>query len=474
MSSKNWMLAGVIVPVVFVAGCLVTTNPHARPVVYAPPLPSIVVFETEPYYVHQGYHYHYQHDRWYYSRSRSGPWTSLPRDCYPREVRYRNAGPGPQIVIAPPLPPIVVFDTEPYYVQEGFHYHYQNNGWYYSRSRSGPWTILPKDRCPHEVRYRDGRSGHDTGPGLQVLIAPPLPPIVVFDTEPYYVQQGYHYHYQNNGWYYSRSRSGPWTVLPKDRCPREVRYKDGRHGDDKGHAPQVTHPIIPDRHQEIKTPAHTFGSDRNRWDSTSGSQRKTPTPTLEPHKRVVTPIPEHREHVQPSTEHKAPVIPPFRHTEAVQPSKEIKPTVKYPFKHTEAGQPSKEIKPTVTYPSRHTEAGQPSKELKPTVTHPFRHMEAVQPAKENKIPVMPLLKQSETVQPQKEREPVVTQPVVRRESVVTPTRESRTPPPERVPGVTPPIVGRSEKTVITPKAQPVAEGKDKEGKEHGKNKEHAR
>jgi hypothetical protein len=43
--------------------------------------------------------------------------------------------------------------------------------------------------------------------------------------------------------------------------------------------------------------------------------------------------------------------------------------------------------------------------------------------------------------------------------------------------VKPPIVGRSGKPAAIQKAlptQPVAEGKDKEGKEHGKNKEHAR
>ena len=114
MKSKNWMLAGVIIPVVFMSGCLVAPNPHPRAVVIAPPLPPIVVFETEPYYVQQGYHYHYQNNGWYYSRSRSGPWTILPNDRCPREVRYRNGGPVTQIVIAPPLPPIVVFDTEPY------------------------------------------------------------------------------------------------------------------------------------------------------------------------------------------------------------------------------------------------------------------------------------------------------------------------------------------------------------------------
>ena len=68
MKLKNWMLAGVVIPVVFLAGCLVTPNPHARtvPLLLAPPLPPIVVFDTEPYYVHEGYHYHYLNDRWYY------------------------------------------------------------------------------------------------------------------------------------------------------------------------------------------------------------------------------------------------------------------------------------------------------------------------------------------------------------------------------------------------------------------------
>jgi|GEM_PF-1578397 len=280
MSSKNWMVAGVIVPVVFVAGCLVT----------------------------------------------------------PPEAHVRTV----PLLLAPPLPPVVVFETEqPYYVQEGYHYHYLNDRWYYARSRSGPWTILPRDRCPREVRYRDGGPRYDAGPGLQVLIAPPLPAIVLFDTEPYYVQEGYHYHYQNNGWYYSRSRNGPWTSLPKDRYPREARYrdgrdKDGRRGDDKGRGSQITQPIRPDQHQEIKKPEHTFGSERNRLDSTSGSQRKPLAPTVDRNERVVTPIPEHRERVQPSKEQKAPVVQPARQHEAVQPARELKPTVKKPVVRKEA------------------------------------------------------------------------------------------------------------------------------------------
>ena len=69
-----------------------------------------------------------------------------------------------------------------------------------------------------------------------MILVPALPPVVVLEAEPYYVQGGYHYHYQNNGWYYSNSRSGPWAPLPRDRYPKEVRYKDNRgKGQNSGH-----------------------------------------------------------------------------------------------------------------------------------------------------------------------------------------------------------------------------------------------
>lgn len=73
------------------AGCAVTTGYHGEAVI-VPALPSVVVLETEPYYFHSGYHYHYQNDRWLYSRSRSGPWVELPRDRYPKEVRFKGRG----------------------------------------------------------------------------------------------------------------------------------------------------------------------------------------------------------------------------------------------------------------------------------------------------------------------------------------------------------------------------------------------
>lgn len=63
-------------------------RPHG--VVVAPILPPTVVLESDPYYFHDGYHYYYKDDRWYYSKARKGPWRDLPRDRYPKRVRYRG------------------------------------------------------------------------------------------------------------------------------------------------------------------------------------------------------------------------------------------------------------------------------------------------------------------------------------------------------------------------------------------------
>ena len=73
-------------------GCVVGPGRHGSGIVVVPALPSIVVFEAEPYYYQSGYHYHYQNDRWYYSNARSGPWAELPRDRYPNEVRFKGRG----------------------------------------------------------------------------------------------------------------------------------------------------------------------------------------------------------------------------------------------------------------------------------------------------------------------------------------------------------------------------------------------
>jgi len=92
MNSKKIAFAGLI-SMVALTGCLVPGR-HGEPVLLAPPLPSIVVLGPEPYYVQEGYHYHYRDDGWYYARTRNGPWSNLPRDHYPREVRFKDGGRG--------------------------------------------------------------------------------------------------------------------------------------------------------------------------------------------------------------------------------------------------------------------------------------------------------------------------------------------------------------------------------------------
>ena len=72
------------------------------------------------------------------------------------------AGRGPGMVVAPALPLVVELGVEPYYVQRGYYYHYDNNRWRYSNSRSGPWADLPRSHYPKETRFKgraDGRGG---------------------------------------------------------------------------------------------------------------------------------------------------------------------------------------------------------------------------------------------------------------------------------------------------------------------------
>ncbi len=78
-----------------------------------------------------------------------------------------------------------------------------------------------------------------TGYRGEAVIVPALPSIVVLEEEPYYYQGGYYYYYHDNRWSYSNSRSGPWMELPRDRYPKETRFK-GR-GDDRGRGEKRGH-----------------------------------------------------------------------------------------------------------------------------------------------------------------------------------------------------------------------------------------
>ena len=88
MIMKKTMLAGLLVAFVS-AGCLMMPGPRGG-VSIVPILPPVVELGPEPYYVQGEYYYYYNNNGWYYSRSRGGPWVDLPRDHYPREVRYRH------------------------------------------------------------------------------------------------------------------------------------------------------------------------------------------------------------------------------------------------------------------------------------------------------------------------------------------------------------------------------------------------
>ena len=73
-----------------------------------------------------------------------------------------------------------------------------------------------------------GQHGHRSG---GVVVAPLLPSVVILGIEPFYFYSDFHYHYARDGWYYSKSRSGPWFKLPRNRYPKKVKYK-GKGGKD--------------------------------------------------------------------------------------------------------------------------------------------------------------------------------------------------------------------------------------------------
>ena len=72
-----------------VAGCALGFNRHGD-LVIVPTLPTTIEIEADQPYYQDGYYYSYRNEVWFYSSSQGGPWNRLPRDHYPREVRYRG------------------------------------------------------------------------------------------------------------------------------------------------------------------------------------------------------------------------------------------------------------------------------------------------------------------------------------------------------------------------------------------------
>ena len=91
---KKFMLAALVMATLLCA-CVVV--PEGRRGYHGPEggeavpyLPSTVILDADPYYNYNGFYYHYDRGNWFYSRSRRGPWADLPRDHYPRELRFRG------------------------------------------------------------------------------------------------------------------------------------------------------------------------------------------------------------------------------------------------------------------------------------------------------------------------------------------------------------------------------------------------
>jgi hypothetical protein len=69
---------------------------------------------------------------------------------------------------------------------------------------------------------------HRPGGGVEVI--PILPFVVEIGDDDYYQQDGYHYHYSNDRWYYSNSRDGARRELPRSHWPKETRRRGRGHG----------------------------------------------------------------------------------------------------------------------------------------------------------------------------------------------------------------------------------------------------
>jgi hypothetical protein len=89
---ETGVLAAALFSAFLLGGCVVVPGPGGSDTFLVPALPDVVVLEQEPYYHYGGYQYYYRDDRWYYSRSRGGPWVELPRDRYPKETRFKGRG----------------------------------------------------------------------------------------------------------------------------------------------------------------------------------------------------------------------------------------------------------------------------------------------------------------------------------------------------------------------------------------------
>ena len=69
--------------------CMVAHR-HGGGVSIIPMLPTIVEVGDDNYYAHDGYHYFYTNEHWYYADARDGRRSELPRSHWPRETHRRG------------------------------------------------------------------------------------------------------------------------------------------------------------------------------------------------------------------------------------------------------------------------------------------------------------------------------------------------------------------------------------------------
>lgn len=87
----NLKMATLMASTLLFSACMVATRPGGG-IEIIPFLPAIVEVDDDSYYSQDGYHYFYTDDRWYYSNTRDGRRTELPRSHWPRETRRRGRG----------------------------------------------------------------------------------------------------------------------------------------------------------------------------------------------------------------------------------------------------------------------------------------------------------------------------------------------------------------------------------------------
>lgn len=83
------------------------------------------------------------------------PGCVIPDDGYYSDPYY-----SPGVVVVPALPYTVNLYERPYYNHRGCYYFYNNQHWYYSRTKGGNWTPLPRTHWPSDTRWR-GRHFHN-------------------------------------------------------------------------------------------------------------------------------------------------------------------------------------------------------------------------------------------------------------------------------------------------------------------------